>query len=49
MGDEFLDSGRLKAGTPFEMASTPVSATAPDENPFNRRNSPRLPPNSWYE
>ncbi len=26
------DSGFLKAGTPLEMASTPVSATAPEEN-----------------
>ncbi len=26
------DSGFLNAGTPFEMASMPVRATAPDEN-----------------
>ena len=32
----FFDSGRRKAGTPFEIASTPVSATAPDEKPFSR-------------
>src|SRR5258708_36375867 len=32
----FFDSGRRKAGTPFEIASTPVSATAPDENPRNK-------------
>src|SRR5438105_11685173 len=38
------DFGRRKAGTPLEMASTPVRATAPEENPFRRRNSPRLPP-----
>jgi hypothetical protein len=28
----FLDSGFLNAGTPFDTASTPVSATAPDAN-----------------
>ena len=26
------DSGLRNAGTPFEMASTPESATAPEEN-----------------
>ena len=35
----FFDSGRRNAGTPFEIASTPVSATAPDEKPFSRRKS----------
>jgi len=29
--EAFLDSGRRKAGTALEMASTPVRATAPDE------------------
>ena len=29
----FFDSGRRNAGTPLEIASTPVSATAPDEKP----------------
>ena len=29
----FFDSGLRNAGTPLEIASTPVSATAPDENP----------------
>src|SRR5438270_706192 len=38
------DFGRRKAGTPLEMASTPVRATAPDEKPFRRMNSPRVPP-----
>ena len=28
----FFDSGLRKAGTPLEMASTPVRATAPEEN-----------------
>src|SRR5258708_9954870 len=27
----FFDSGRRNAGTPLEIASTPLSATAPDE------------------
>ncbi len=30
----FFDSGRRNAGTPLEIASTPVSATAPDEKPL---------------
>ena len=34
----FFDSGRRNAGTPLEIASTPVSATAPDENPLSSRN-----------
>src|SRR5450432_3970694 len=34
----FLDSFRWNAGTPLEIASTPVSATAPDENPRSRMN-----------
>ena len=38
------DLGRRKAGTPLEMASTPVRATAPDEKPFRRMNSPSEPP-----
>ena len=40
----FLDSGRRKAGTPFEIASTPVSATAPEENPLRMRKRPKVPP-----
>jgi len=36
----FFDSGRRKAGTPLEIASTPVSATAPDEKPRNRMKRP---------
>ena len=32
--EAFLAWGRRKAGTPFEIASTPVSAVAPDENAF---------------
>ena len=37
--DAFFDSGRLKAGTPFEIASTPVSAVAPCEKAFSNANS----------
>ena len=40
----FFGSGRLNAGTPFEIASTPVSATAPDEKPFNNKKIPSVPP-----
>src|SRR5436853_7852943 len=40
----FLDSGERKAGTPLEIASTPVSATAPEEKPLRMRKSPREPP-----
>ena len=40
----FLDSGRRKAGTPLEMASTPVRATAPDEKPLRMRNRLSVPP-----
>ena len=40
----FFDSGRRNAGTPFEMASTPVSATAPEEKPFNRMKMVSVPP-----
>ena len=40
----FFDSGRRNAGTPLEIASTPVSATAPDEKPFNRMKMPSVPP-----
>ena len=42
----FFDSGLRNAGTPSEIASTPVSATAPDEKPLRIRNSPRSPP-AW--
>ena len=35
----FFDSGRWNAGTALEIASTPVSATAPDENARMRANS----------
>ena len=45
--EAFLDSGRRNAGTPFEMASTPVSATAPDEKPFRMMKSVSVPPNSF--
>jgi hypothetical protein len=30
----FLQAGSWKAGTPFEMASTPVTAAPPDANAF---------------
>ena len=33
------DSGLRKAWTPFEIASTPLSATAPDENARISRNN----------
>ena len=29
--------------TPFEIDSTPVSATAPDENAFSSTNTPSVP------
>ncbi len=35
----FLASGGLKAGTPFETASTPVMAVQPFENALRRRKS----------
>ena len=35
----FFDSGRLNAGTALEIASTPVRATAPDENARMRAKS----------
>ena len=42
----FLLLGFLKAGTPFEMASTPVSAAQPEEKARSRRKAmARLP--SW--
>ena len=34
----FLLLGRLNAGTPLEIASTPVSAAQPDENARASRN-----------
>ena len=37
------DSGFLKAGTPLEMASTPVRATAPEENARSKRKTPTAP------
>ncbi len=40
----FFDSGRRKAGTPFEMASTPVNATAPEEKPRISTSRPSAPP-----
>jgi hypothetical protein len=36
----FLDSGCLKDGTAFEIASIPVIAVHPAENACKRRNSP---------
>jgi hypothetical protein len=38
----FLDSGALNAGTPLEMASTPVSAVQPAEKACRIRNSVRV-------
>ncbi len=48
----FLDSGLRNAWIPFEIASTPLSATAPDENArSNRKNvtPPSIvsPPVKW--
>ena len=42
----FFADGLRNAGTPSAMASTPVSATAPDEKPFRMRNRPSAPPAS---
>ena len=39
----FLACGRRKAGTPFEMASTPVSAVEPEEKARRMTNSPMGP------
>src|SRR6185437_6415960 len=41
--------GFLNAGTPLEMASTPVSAAQPEENARNNRNAMAAPANacSW--
>lgn len=36
----FCVSGSLRYGTPFEMASMPVSATAPDENARRSSSTP---------
>ena len=38
----FFQAGSLKAGTPFEMASTPVTAAPPDANA--RRTTKRVAP-----
>ena len=35
----FFDFGGLNAGTPFAIASTPVSAVQPDENARSAKNS----------
>ena len=42
----FFHSGGLKAGTPLEMASTPVRAVHPELNAFNTRKKPR-PSTAW--
>ena len=39
----FFHSGGLKAGTPFEIASTPVTAAPPDENACRIRKIPTVP------
>ena len=39
----FSHSGGLKAGTPFEIASTPVTAAPPDANACRIRNRPIAP------
>ena len=43
----FFAFGFLKAGTPLEIASTPVSAAEPDENARSSRNTSRMPVLSW--
>ncbi len=40
----FLHSGGLKAGTPSEIASTPVSAAAPELNARRMRKMPSASP-----
>ncbi len=40
----FFACGRRNAGTPSEMASTPVSAVAPDENARRRTHRLTDPP-----
>ena len=37
------DSGRWKAGTPLDTASTPESATAPDEKARSSMKTPSVP------
>ena len=44
--DALRDSGFLNAGTPFETASTPDRATAPEEKARIRRNSV-IGPSVW--
>ena len=39
----FLDLGFLNAGTPLEIASTPVSAAEPEEKPFSSRKTSAKP------
>ena len=39
----FFDCGRRKAVTPFEIASTPVSAADPDAKARKTRNTPTVP------
>ena len=39
----FLHSGGRKAGTPFEMASTPVTAAPPDANAWSTTKSVTTP------
>ena len=42
----FFDFGFLNAGTPLEIASTPVSAAQPDENVRTIRNVNARPANA---
>ena len=39
----FFDFGFLNAGTPLEIASTPVSAAEPEEKPRSSRNTSANP------
>ena len=39
----FFHSGGLKAGTPFEIASTPVIAAPPEANACSSRNTLTVP------
>ena len=45
----FLLFGRWNAGTPLEIASTPVSAAHPDENARARRNNRPIVVSGWSQ
>ncbi len=43
----FFDLGLRKAGTPLEIASTPVSAAQPDEKARSSRKTSAKPASPW--